>query len=176
MMYLIASDFHGRIGAYKDLVRAVSECKPDKVILLGDLCGASPSGINAELDKIYCQIFAVRGNCDPLTDFSALDFGDAGLCYSEKSGGRNLFFTHGHIYGRTAFPPFSEKGDILFYGHYHFPEISVIKGITCVCVGSMGQPRGGSVPTFCLFDEKTIKICARDTLEVLNEYAPRANV
>ena len=170
MKYLIASDFHGRVSAYKDLAEAVNVFRPDKVILLGDLCdGSGARSVNNELDKIFCQILSVRGNCDFPTIFDELHLGDAGTCYNEKIGDRTAFFTHGHIYGRNVLPPFSERGDVVFYGHYHFPEIATLAGRTCVCVGSAGKPRGGSEPTFCLFDGETVKICNLKTYEVIVE-------
>ena len=170
MLYLMAADFHGRMGAYKGLVKVVEKHKPDKVILLGDVIGGgTPYVINCELAKIYAQILAVRGNCDTYSDFGLLDVGDVGTCYCEKIGERNVFFTHGHIYGRTAFPPFCERGDVIFYGHYHCPEIAVIRGVTCVCVGSMGLPCGGSEPSFCLFDGEKIEIRNMETDEIIVE-------
>ena len=170
MVYVLASDFHGNVDAYIQLRRVAEEVKPDRIVLLGDLTdgyGAFP--VNNELDRIFYPILAVRGNCDRFGVFDELNLGDKGAVFSEEDGTRRLVFTHGHLFGKNASPFPLGNGDVCFYGHYHYPEITVINGIRYVCVGSMAYPRGGSEKSFCVYDGKTLKLIAVNDGKILAE-------
>lgn len=160
MKYLIATDLHGNVEAYKQLKRVADSERPDEIVLLGDLCdsyGYYP--VNCVLDNIFYPILSVRGNCDRPDVMEKLNLGDKGVSFMEEVGEKRIYFTHGHVYGRTNLPGVLGKGDILFYGHYHAPEVVKNKyGVWLVCVGSAGRPRGGSHPTYCVFDGKSIII------------------
>lgn len=169
--YLLAADFHGNIEAYKALKRAADAIRPDEIVLLGDLCSyGGDIEVNNELDKIFFPILAVRGNCDDGGTFDRLHAGLRGDGFFEENGARRVYFTHGHRYGRIALPPVLGKGDVLFYGHFHVPEIAVLKGVTAVCVGSMGRPRGNSEACFCTFDGEVIAFYAAETGQKFREY------
>ena len=168
---MIAADFHGSVEAYKELKRVADEVKPDKIVLLGDLVdGSGVYPVNNELDKIYYPIMAVRGNCDYTFSEQDLHAGEGGLGFCEETEGRRAYYTHGHVFGRQNIPPMLGKGDVLFFGHYHVPEMAFLRGILCVCVGSMGRPRGDIGPTYALFDGESVKIVALRTGKVIVSY------
>ena len=164
MKYIIASDLHGNFDSYERLRGVVLKENPDKLIFLGDFGGNGTEGfINGCLARIYCPILGVQGNNDSDSYMRSLDLGNQGRYYLEETDGRKLFFTHGHLYGRINEPPILGDGDVIFYGHYHFPEIYRKRGVWHVCVGSAGRPAGGSDPAFCLFDGKAVKIISLST-------------
>ena len=171
MKYLLAADFHGNIEAYAELKRVADEVQPDAVVLLGDLCDASGAQpVNNVLDRIFYPILAVRGNCDYPDVFSSLNLGGRDVSFMEEIEGKRVFFSHGHVYGRANVPGVLGKGDVLFYGHYHVPEIVRQKyGVWLVCVGSAGRPGGGSAPTYCLFDGFSVQIRHLYTDEIIME-------
>lgn len=158
MKYLICADLHGNIESYVKLKTIADSILPDKIILLGDLCdGFGEESINNELRKIFYPIIAVKGNCDSTNVFSKLQLGDKGRFFCENIEKRNLFFTHGHIYGMNI-PPVLGKGDVIFFGHFHVPEISKSQGVLRVCVGSLGKPRGYAPPTYCILSDNAITL------------------
>ena len=167
MKYLIVADLHGNVNAYVKLKQIADDVKPDKIVLLGDLCdGNGAESVNNELRKIFYPIIAVRGNCDTDRIFSKLELGDKGRFFCEKIGERTLFFTHGHVYGMNI-PPILGKGDVIFFGHYHVPEVSKAQNVLRVCVGSLGKPRGYAPPTYCVLLDDEISIVNAETCETL---------
>lgn len=168
MKYLIAADLHGSISAYEKLKELADKHRPDKIILTGDLCEGSVGDINNQLRKIYYPIIAVRGNCDRASEFGLLELGDKGKEHIEKLEEKTLFFTHGDGYGKVV-PPILGEGDIIFYGHYHYPEISVKNGVIRVCVGSLARPAFCSKKSYCLLTDHTISIIDAEGENVVSE-------
>ena len=169
MLYMAVADLHGNASAYEKIRDKAKELNPDKLFFLGDF-GGEPAWINnVVLDRIYCPIIGVQGNNDSLAFMESVNLGNQGRFYTEEHGGRKLFFTHGHLYGRTGIPPVLGEGDIIFYGHYHFPELYKKHGVWHVCVGSAGLPAIGTEATYCLFDGEKIRILSLDTDETVVE-------
>lgn len=168
MKYLIASDLHGSISAYEKLKELADEYCPDKIILLGDLCGGDVGDINNQLRKIYYPIIAVYGNCDNISAFNCLELGNKGKEYTETLDNKTLFFTHGNQYGKVI-PPILGEGDAIFYGHYHYPEISVKNGVVRVCVGSLARPAFSSQKTYCLLTDHIISIIDSESGNTVTE-------
>ncbi len=170
MKYIIASDFHGNTAAYERFKEIFDREKPDKAIFLGDyFVGGDVTSVNNVLKKIFTPLIAVRGNCDGISDFSELDAGLRDRLFYEEILGKRVCFTHGDLYGRGAVPPVIGEGDVIFFGHYHVPEISKSDGIWRICVGSAGRPRGYLPASYCVFDGEKVKICAMDTDETITE-------
>ena len=65
MLYLIFSDVHGNLEAYKRMLKAGEKIKPDAFICLGDIVGYGPNP-NETIDrtKKLKNLFIVRGNHD----------------------------------------------------------------------------------------------------------------
>ena len=65
MLYLIFSDVHGNLEAYKRMIKAANKIKPDVFICLGDLIGYGPNP-NETIDRTrkIKNLFIVRGNHD----------------------------------------------------------------------------------------------------------------
>ena len=65
MLYLIFSDVHGNLEAYKRMLKAADKISPDAFICLGDIVGYGPNP-NETIDrtKKLKNLFIVRGNHD----------------------------------------------------------------------------------------------------------------
>ena len=110
MKYLIASDIHGSAYWTERLVAAIESEQPDRIVLLGDLLyhgprndlprDYAPKRVIPLLNALADRIIAVRGNCDAEVDQMVLDFpvmADYATLFDET--GRELFLTHGHVFG-----------------------------------------------------------------------------
>ena len=163
MKLLIASDIHGAAGWCAKLMAAIDEHQPAKVVLLGDLLyhgprnplpqDYSPKEVIAMLNGIAHEVVAVRGNCEAEVDQMVLEFpcmADYALVLDADlpgvKGGRELFCTHGHVFGPGNLPNISHGGAVVF-GHTHvkmsepspdFPSIWLFNP------GSVGIPKDGS--------------------------------
>lgn len=171
MNYLLAADFHGNVDAYLELKRVADVVRPDEIVLLGDLFDANGAyPVNNVLDRIFFPILAVRGNCDYDDVYKTLNAGLKGVSFYEGKDDKRIFFTHGHLYDRGCPPTTLGKGDVMFYGHFHVPEIAKNgRGVWSVCVGSAGKPGAGSRPTYGLFDGEIVRICDLYTDETVLE-------
>ena len=137
MKFLIASDIHGSAYWAERLMVAIEVEQPDRIILLGDLLYHGPRN---DLPRDYApkrvipllndlaksgRVIAVRGNCEAEVDQMVLDF----PCLADSttvmdSDGRELFCTHGHVFGAGMHnsvdnAPALPAGSALVYGHTH---------------------------------------------------------
>lgn len=153
MKLLIASDIHGSAYWCRALMRCIDSEDPDKIVLLGDLLyhgprndlprDYAPKEVISMLNPLAECIIAVRGNCDSEVDQMVLGFpcrGDYALVFD---GARQLFLTHGHVYGPDNVPPLAKDGALL-YGHTHVKEIARRDGVLFVNPGSVSLPKDGS--------------------------------
>lgn len=153
MKLLIASDIHGAAGYCRDLLAAWDREGADRLLLLGDLLyhgprndlprDYAPKEVLAMLNPLAASLIAVRGNCDSEVDQMVLDFpclADYALVYD---GARQLFLTHGHVYGPGNVPPLAQGG-VLLYGHTHVKEVAERDGVLSVNPGSVSLPKDGS--------------------------------
>ena len=106
---------------------------------------------------------------------NSLNVGILGNSETREDNGKTLFFTHGHLYDNYHLPPILKEGDIFFYGHYHFPDISINHGVYCVCVGSMGRPRAGSDQSYCVYENGVIRLISAEKDTVLVEIDTNKN-
>ena len=165
MKFLIASDIHGSAYWAERLVRAIDQEAPDRIILLGDLLYHGPRN---DLPRDYApkrvipllndlaatgKLIAVRGNCEAEVDQMVLSFpcmADSSIVLDE--GGRQLFCTHGHVFGAgfhnsvDSLPRLPE-GSAIVYGHTHVKvneEVPGHPGIWAFNPGSVSIPKDGT--------------------------------
>lgn len=162
MKLLIASDIHGAAYWCGKLMEAISDERPDRVILLGDLLyhgprndlpeDYAPKQVIEMLNSIAPQIIAVRGNCEAEVDQMVLDFACMATNNTllDPSTDSSLFLTHGHVYGPGLHGSANQlpallPDDALVYGHTH---VKVSQegpgGIWLFNPGSVGIPKDGS--------------------------------
>lgn len=165
MKFLIASDIHGSAYWAERLMSAIEEEQPDRVILLGDLLYHGPRN---DLPRDYApkrvilllndlaksgRVIAVRGNCEAEVDQMVLDFpclADSALVMD--SDGRELFCTHGHVFGAGMHnsvdnAPVLPAGSALVYGHTHIKvneESQKHPGLWLFNPGSVSIPKDGT--------------------------------
>lgn len=167
MKLLIASDIHGSAYWCRALLRRIDAERPDRVALLGDLLyhgprndlprDYAPKEVAAMLNPLAERIIAVRGNCDSEVDQMMLDFpclGDYALVFD---GARQLFLTHGHMYGPSNVPPLAHGGALL-YGHTHVKEIAERDGVLFVNPGSVSLPKDGS-NSYAICEDGEFRLC-----------------
>lgn len=164
MRLLIASDIHGAANWCAQLMEAIDREAPERVVLLGDLlyhgprndlpADYAPKRVIEMLNGIADQVIAVRGNCEAEVDQMVLDFpcmADYSVMW-DPDAGRELFFTHGHVWGPGIhnsidhMPPLPARG-VMVYGHTHKKvnqESAAHPGIWCFNPGSVGIPKDGS--------------------------------
>lgn len=165
MKFLIASDIHGSAYWAERLMSAIEEEQPDRVILLGDLLYHGPRN---DLPRDYApkrviplfndlaksgRVIAVRGNCEAEVDQMVLDF----PCLADSttvmdSDGRELFCTHGHVFGAGMHnsvdnAPALPAGSALVYGHTHIKvneKSQEHPGLWLFNPGSVSIPKDGT--------------------------------
>ena len=166
MKLVIASDIHGAATRCEQLIRAIEQERPDRVVLLGDLLYHGPRN-DLPPDYNPCRVIellsaldpaplAVRGNCDAEVDQMVLPFpimADS-TTHPDETGTHTLFFTHGHVYGpglhnSTDRLPELKPGDALIYGHTHIKVLAELPlpgggTYTAFNPGSVGIPKDGS--------------------------------
>lgn len=165
MKFLIASDIHGSAYWAERLMSAIEVEQPDRIILLGDLLYHGPRN---DLPRDYApkrvipllndlaksgRVIAVRGNCEAEVDQMVLDF----PCLADSttvmdSDGRELFCTHGHVFGSGMHnsvdnAPVLPAGSALVYGHTHIKvneESQKHPGLWLFNPGSVSIPKDGT--------------------------------
>lgn len=165
MKFLIASDIHGSAYWAERLMAAIEAEQPDRIILLGDLLYHGPRN---DLPRDYApkrvipllndlaksgRVIAVRGNCEAEVDQMVLDF----PCLADSttvmdSDGRELFCTHGHVFGAGMHnsvdnAPVLPAGSVLVYGHTHIKvneESQKHPGLWLFNPGSVSIPKDGT--------------------------------
>ena len=153
MKYLIASDIHGSASACEHVFRLFEREGCDRLILLGDLLyhgprnplpdAYDPPKVAQMLNEKAHLIHAVRGNCDAEVDQMVLHFPVLADYALMPVGTRQMFITHGHVYGPTCPPPHC-PGDILLFGHIHVQKCEEQDGLTLLNPGSAAIPKDGS--------------------------------
>lgn len=169
MKLLIASDIHGAASWCRKLMDAIDDQQPDRVVLLGDLlyhgprndlpADYAPKEVIAMLNPIAEQVIAVRGNCEAEVDQMVLNFpcmADYDVMwdapFADYPSGRELFFTHGHVWGpgihnSVDHMPTLPDGAAIVYGHTH-KKVSQPSDshpvIWCFNPGSVGIPKDGT--------------------------------
>ena len=163
MKILIISDIHGS-SYYARKIKEIEEReKPEQIILLGDLYYHGPRNeltqeyapmqVAGILNDYVGKIRTVRGNCDAEVDEMISDFKFEQNIEMQVNG-KNVFFTHGHVYNKDNLP--NKKIDIMFYGHYHTGFIEEENGIIFANPGSISLPKNNTEHSYIIFDENKI--------------------
>ncbi len=183
MKIYIASDIHGsaaNLEAFFGIVDgALAQDENTKVVLLGDTYnhgprnpfpdGYAPMQVAKLLNDAMTFVTVIKGNCDSEVDEMISNFpiiGDFDMDWE----GRKVFFTHGHKCNPDLPPTGAKAGDIVFYGHFHVPSVTVKNGVTYICVGSVGLPFKGSARSYAILSENgvEIKTFEGDVLDKIN--------
>ena len=165
MKILIISDIHGS-SYYAEKIKEIDEReKPDQIILLGDLYYHGPRNdltqeynpmkVAGILNDFTEKLRTVRGNCDAEVDEMISDFKFEQHIEMQVNG-KNVFFTHGHVYNIENVP--YKDIDIMFYGHYHTGFIEEENGIIFANPGSISLPKNNTEHSYIIFDEDKITL------------------
>lgn len=167
MKVLFISDIHGITNNLGYIRTLDSKENFDKVVVLGDLYYAGPMYDNKfEVDSLKVKDFlmnfkgrliCMRGNCDSDVDVKSSLFpicSNLSLLYVD---GLDIYLSHGDEYSKYKNRKFDRKG-VLVYGHEHIPYIEEIDGMIYICVGSISLPRGGSEPSYMIYEDRKFTI------------------
>jgi len=165
MKLLIISDIHGS-NYYAERIKEIDEKeKPDQIILLGDLyyhgprndltLEYNPMKVAGILNDFGEKLRTVRGNCDAEVD-EMISYFKFDTHLKMQINGKNVFFTHGHIYNMEKLP--EDKIDIMFYGHFHTGFIEEENGIIFANPGSISLPKNNTEHSYIIFDEDKITL------------------
>jgi len=167
MKLLIASDLHGSLYWTEKLIKAYTESKAEKLILLGDILyhgprndlpkNYNPKEVVKLLNNYSSSIICVKGNCDAEVDQMVLDFD---LSKAEKTlnflplKDYTIYLVHGHHLKERTFPSKS----IILYGHTHVPTIYRSKENYYINPGSISIPKNSSPNSFIILEDRSFKI------------------
>lgn len=157
MKILFISDIHGIDKNLKIIDDVIEEEKIQKLVVLGDLyCGGVDKSIENFMLKHKDILICMKGNCDRES-----------ICYSSPfliikdlsviaTDNIDIYITHGDRYNRYS--DLKVKDGILVYGHEHIPYIIQDDNMIYICVGSISIPRGESMPSYMIYDNKKFTI------------------
>lgn len=163
MKLLIISDIHGS-SYYAEKIKEIEKREqPEQIILLGDLYYHGPRNdltqeynpmkVAGVLNDFNDKIKAVRGNCDAEVD-EMISYFKFEPYIQMQVNGKNVFFSHGHIYNIDNVP--DKEIDIMFYGHYHTGFIKEENGIIFANPGSISLPKNNTEHSYMIFDDTKI--------------------
>ena len=160
MKLMIASDLHGSAYYTEALLRRLSEEKPEKLVLLGDILYHGPrNALPRDYDTKKCAAMlnalekaplCIRGNCDGEVDQMVLNFPVLADFAAVFADGSTLDLPHGHHHdeaGKALAP-----GDVLLYGHTHVPAFERKNEKYYVNPGSVSIPKEESRHSYMLFE------------------------
>ena len=146
----------------KKLMERIEAETPDKVLLLGDLLYHGPRNalpgeydckqVADMLNSIKDSVLAVRGNCDAEVDQMMLEFPIMADYIELMTAKKDVFATHGHLYGETNPPPIG-KGDILLCGHTHIPACRDHGTFLYINPGSVSIPKNDSPHSYMTMED-----------------------
>lgn len=162
MKIMIASDIHGSAAWCRQLTDRFRQEEAHRLILLGDLLyhgprnplpdEYSPPAVCEMLNPLASSILAVRGNCDSEVDQMVLHFPIMADYAIMPVGRRNMYITHGHLFGENNPPPL-HPGDLLLCGHTHVPCcIQKEAGHVYLNPGSVSLPKENSHHGYLLLE------------------------
>ena len=171
MRIFVASDIHGSAVSLEKFFSIVDSALPEhpdtKVVLLGDTYnhgprnplpeGYAPMRVAKLLNDAMSFITVIKGNCDSEVDEMISNVPIIGDFHMEWDG-HTVFFTHGHKFNPDSPPTGVKAGDVVFYGHFHKPSVTVRDGVHYVCVGSVGIPFDGTPQSYAVLNEKDVTL------------------
>lgn len=146
MRYLVCSDIHGSVDAFRLLTKIAMKAGCDRVLSAGDFCPT------AEMEYLADSYFlTVSGNCDRWHGFSIM--ADPKPFVRFRLGNREVVMAHGD---RSVVEDYGlSSGDIFISGHTHVPRLARNKkGIYLINPGSPSRPRSSEGPTYVLLEEE----------------------
>lgn len=159
MKILVVSDIH---GDYKTLDFILKKENFEKLIVLGDLFNYNLKKESLNdikiinlLQKNKDRLILIKGNCDKFIDYEKYGL-YAHEIFTINLNNHNVTLTHGNKYKRGFLPSF--HGEIFLSGHTHIPSLTKEPKIIYANPGSIGNPRGGSVKSYIVFDNNEITI------------------
>lgn len=180
MRVFIGSDIHGSELYLKKFLAAAAASRYGegvKIVLLGDIYnhgprnplpeGYAPMKVAAALNSVKDSLTAIKGNCDSEVDEMISEF-SIQPSYFLPWQGRTAYFTHGHKCNPDLPCEEAKEGDIVFYGHFHRPDIREVNGVVYVCVGAIGMCPEGCQRAYAVLDEDKITVCSLDGEELLS--------
>ena len=169
MKIAIASDIHGSLSALRVFLTQADALGADKILLLGDLYyhgvrnplpdEYKPLEVAKLLNARKKDLIVVRGNCDSEVDRTVSEF-DMVPEVVLFLGGKRIHASHGDRYDAERLP--ASEYDVVLYGHYHTGFIRKVGDTVVANPGSPSLPKGGTVPSFLLLDEKEITLYSLD--------------
>lgn len=165
MKYLVVSDLHGSEYYYDKLEAILKIEQPNKLIMLGDFFSQYNKNekVYDFLERYRDIIVGIRGNCDFDYDNTIINLKDSlELFINDK----RFFFTHGHKYSLSNI----EKDiDVFVFGHLHTGFIKFKDHILSVNSGSLAFPRQGTINSYLVIDDISIKLMGIDN-EIIDEF------
>ena len=193
MRALILSDIHGSAIAARQALTFFEKFNCDMIFLLGDTlyhgprnplpAGHGPMGVVDAFAPYKERIVAVRGNCDADVDLMMLDMPIEDEYAVVRDSNTTLFLSHGHIFMPECFPAdafhtlapndlelSATNVDAYIYGHTHIWKLEKnFKSVLLVNPGSTSLPKGGTPPTFALYESATASSPAKFSIHRLDD-------
>ena len=166
MKILFFSDIHGITNNLNIIDKKIKEENIDLLVCLGDLYESysrrediiiNPLEVSRFLNNHKDILTCMKGNCDTSYDIGISKFNIYSGIKQINVDGLNIFVTHGNIYNMYN-DSIIKEGDILVFGHEHFPYIEKKEGKIFINVGSISLPRHNSNPSFAIYNNKEITI------------------
>ena len=151
MKYLIASDIHGNVIYFNQLLDAIKLASTREDLPKVGF-GNNFVSINEIADKLNSldNVRSVVGNCDYTDEIFNFEFElDIKLTINNKL----FFLTHGNRYNKN-YPP--KVFDVLVYGHEHEGYIIKEDNKLFVNSGSVSIPRNGSERSYLVITDEEI--------------------
>ncbi|MGN1189206.1 MAG: phosphodiesterase [Candidatus Ornithospirochaeta sp.] len=174
MKLLIASDIHGDYLRAQEIYDIWKDGSFDSIILLGDLLyhgprndlplHYNPKKVIPILSEMKDTIVAVRGNCDAEVDQMVLPFPILEDKREIEADGKKILLVHGH----HEINP--EGFDVVMSGHTHIPVLEKKGDTLYLNPGSTTIPKGGSAPSYAIWDNGKISIISLDDGNVVKEW------
>ncbi|MGI6593732.1 MAG: phosphodiesterase [Christensenellales bacterium] len=169
MKYLIATDIHGSIRWFNELMKAYEREKPDLLVLLGDYyyhgprnpfpSEYSPIDVANKIIELGGKVILVKGNCDSEVDemVTERDFISE---YIVESNGKRVLFTHGHKI--SAYNPTPIAYDAVINGHYHINDVSEVGVSKYITIASISLPKDGHPGSYGVLEKGIVTIKSLD--------------
>lgn len=143
MKILVVSDNHSSSEELENLVKRHKD-EVESMVHCGDS--------EFDFDDTIMNSFPlrVRGNCDFDTRYPE--------DVSETVGGKNIFATHGHLYGvklnlmNLAYKAEENQADLVCFGHSHEATVHFEANILFLNPGSISLPRKPRIKTYAVVE------------------------